>query len=643
MSEIRILSPKLVSQIAAGEVVERPSSVVKELIENSLDAGANSIDIEIDHGGVTRIRVHDNGIGISKKDLSLALERHATSKINTLEDLTKIKSLGFRGEALSSISSVSRLILTSRVDGQIEGWQVYAEGHEMSFTLKPIAHPIGTTVEVFDLFYNTPVRRKFLRTEKTEFNHIDEIIRRIALSRFDVKINLSHNSKLVRQYRSINTKNNIKNEEQYKRRLAIICGDNFTRNSLTLYWVKDDLEIKGWIIRPNLDNNSKFQYYYVNGRIIRDRIINHAIRQAYADVLQEEQNLAYVLYLNIDPNNIDVNVHPTKLEIRFHQSRLVHDFIYQGLINALKKQKNLQQCCQQYDQLIINKTQKINSIVGLQQNSVVKEKLFKSYNVDDCLFIKNNTIGTMSKFNKSNINSLSETDSLYYPNKVEVDNVIFSRERVEFDQKLLNNISERENKNIAISSFSIKQNYTFSKILTIYLKKFALIESYFGIGLLSLIEAKKYLKINQLIPADINKGLKIQPLLMPVKLILEDWEIDTFYRVKILLNKLGFDVNIFDSEIIIHGVSCPLRSQNMVIFFPKLLKYLSQNIFCQLYDLIIWIADQIINKEQVWTITNAMHLLIDFELIYPELIKKPPKKLIQIIDFQSTIAALTNE
>ncbi|WP_312837204.1 DNA mismatch repair endonuclease MutL, partial [Pantoea sp.] len=328
---IQILPPQLANQIAAGEVVERPASVVKELVENSLDAGATRIDVDIEKGGAKLIRIRDNGCGIVKDELAMALARHATSKIASLDDLEAIMSLGFRGEALASISSVSRLTLTSRTAEQNEAWQAYAEGRDMMVTVKPAAHPCGTTLEVLDLFYNTPARRKFLRTEKTEFAHIDEVIRRIALARFDVAISLTHNGKLVRQYRA------VAQEAQRERRLGAICGTTFMAHALRIDWQHGDLSLRGWVADPVGSRQvSDLQYCYVNGRIMRDKLINHAIRQAFQAQLNDDQQPAYVLYLEIDPHQVDVNVHPAKHEVRFHQSRLVHDFIFQGVLSALQ-------------------------------------------------------------------------------------------------------------------------------------------------------------------------------------------------------------------------------------------------------------------------------------------------------------------
>lgn len=332
-SLIHILPPQLANQIAAGEVVERPASVVKELVENSLDAGATLIQIEIEKGGAQLIRIRDNGCGIGKQDLALALARHATSKISSLEDLEAILSLGFRGEALASISSVSRLTLTSRPEYQAEAWQAYAQGREMEVEIQPASHPVGTTIEVANLFFNTPARRKFLRTDKTEFAHIDEVVRRIALAKPTVTFILSHNQKKVRHYKAVSD-NSV---AQQQKRVAAICGEAFIQEAVHLDWQHNELHLYGWIGSPQSARaQNDLNYSYVNGRMMRDKTINHAIRQAYGDQLEKESYPAFVLFLDLDPSIVDVNVHPAKHEVRFHQGRLVHDFIYQGVLNALE-------------------------------------------------------------------------------------------------------------------------------------------------------------------------------------------------------------------------------------------------------------------------------------------------------------------
>ena len=329
-ARIHVLSQRLCNQIAAGEVVERPASVVKELLENSLDAGADRVEIDLEQGGVKLVRVRDNGGGIEKDDLPLALSRHATSKITSLEDLEAIASLGFRGEALASISSVSRLSLVSRTASAHSAWQVQAEGRDMAATLTPAAHPVGTCVEVRDLFFNTPARRKFLRTEATEFQRIEDMVKRVALSRFGVAFTLVHNQRVVHRFEKSET------EGERTRRVAQVCGPAFVENAVHIEFGNNGLHLSGWVSLPTFSRSQQdLQYFYVNGRVIRDKLVAHAIKQAYRDVLFEGRHPAFVLYLELDPALVDVNVHPTKHEVRFRDSRLIHDFLFSALHRAL--------------------------------------------------------------------------------------------------------------------------------------------------------------------------------------------------------------------------------------------------------------------------------------------------------------------
>lgn len=332
MPRINILNPRLANQIAAGEVVERPASVVKELLENSLDAGASRLDIDIEQGGIKLMRVKDNGCGILKDDLALSLSRHATSKISDLEDLENIASLGFRGEALASISSVSRLNLLSKSvdEDDSAGWKVQTEGQSMEARVEPVAHPQGTTVEVRDLFFNTPARKKFLKTEKTEFSRIEEVVKRLALSRFDVQFTLQHNQRVIHQLRA------AKSDVETQRRVSLVCGPAFVDNSVYVDVEAAGLRLWGWVSLPTFSRSqADLQYFYVNGRIIRDKLVTHAVKQAYRDVLFHGRHPAYVLYLELAPSAVDVNVHPTKHEVRFRDSRLVHDFLFSALHKAL--------------------------------------------------------------------------------------------------------------------------------------------------------------------------------------------------------------------------------------------------------------------------------------------------------------------
>ena len=322
---IGALPSVLVNQIAAGEVVERPASVIKELAENSLDAGARRIEIHVEQGGMKRMQVRDDGSGIHHDDLSLALSRHATSKLQSLEELERIASMGFRGEALPSIASVSRLTLTSSASGAQQGHAVTSGGE-----LRPAAHPRGTTVDVRDLFYNTPARRKFLKTEKTEFGHIEQLVRRLSLARYDVAFTLTHNQRPVLQ---LNTADNAAGRQQ---RIARVLGQGFVDNSLAFEQEAAGLRLWGWVGMPTFSRSqADMQHFFVNGRMVRDKLVTHAVRQAYQDVLSHGRQPAYLIYLELDPVMVDVNVHPTKHEVRFREGRLVHDFIFRTLHQVL--------------------------------------------------------------------------------------------------------------------------------------------------------------------------------------------------------------------------------------------------------------------------------------------------------------------
>lgn len=327
---IRTLPPQLINQIAAGEVVERPSSVLKELLENSLDAGCTRVRIELVQGGIKRLRVSDDGSGIPDGELQLALSRHATSKVGSLEDLERVTSLGFRGEALPSIASVSRLTLSSRTGDADQGWMVSGDGGEQIQRPCPVAHPAGTTVEVDDLFFNVPARRKFLRSERTEFTHLQRVLHRLALARPDVGFELRHNQKVTDDLPA------CAQAEGERRRLTAVCGARFVESAVHVSHEGAGLRLQGWLARPVFSRSQPdLQYFYVNGRAIRDKVVTHAVRQAYADVLYHGRHPAYVLFLELDPAAVDVNVHPGKHEVRFRDRRMVHDFLFHTLKHAI--------------------------------------------------------------------------------------------------------------------------------------------------------------------------------------------------------------------------------------------------------------------------------------------------------------------
>jgi DNA mismatch repair protein MutL len=330
LARINRLETQLANQIAAGEVVERPASVIKELLENAIDAGATQIDITIEEGGIGLLQVRDNGSGIHPDDLPLALARHATSKIQGLDDLDAVSSLGFRGEALASIASVSRLSLTSSADDSGLGWCVQSEGRDMVATVTPANHARGTTVTVRDIFFNTPARRKFLKSGPTEFGHIEEVIKRLSLANFHVGLQLQHNGARRWQFKPALT------ELEQLRRVSVLCGLPFIENAIPIDVEVTGLQLSGWLGSPSMARGqADMQYFYVNGRVVRDKVVSHAIRTAYRDVLAPNRHPAFVLFLQLDPSSVDVNVHPTKHEVRFREQRWVHEFLARSIHRGL--------------------------------------------------------------------------------------------------------------------------------------------------------------------------------------------------------------------------------------------------------------------------------------------------------------------
>ena len=497
---IQILPARLANQIAAGEVVERPASVIKELVENSIDAQATSIKIDIDKGGVKTIRIADNGQGIVKEELTLALSRHATSKIKSLNDLEGINSLGFRGEALASISSVSRLTLTSKPQAQAEAWQACAEGRDMDVTVQPAAHPNGTTIEVKDLFFNTPARRKFLRTEKTEFSHIDEVIRRVALANNHVAFVLTHNGKVVRQYRAAN------NENQQRKRVAQICGQRFMEHAIRIDCQHDNMHLSGWLASPEFHRpQNDLCYSYVNDRMMRDKLINHAIRQAYSEFLPADVYPAFVLFLTVDVREVDVNVHPAKHEVRFHQGRYVHDFIYSVCHKGLT------------EQLVTDPLPHINDNVDSQGVAYPSLSTAADYITPLEKIAEPSQQGQVSeRYHRA------ETTSGYKPaNNTHSNSHGPSRQAVSNYQNLLStlhaqgDISDAE---VESQSFNSRQSPDFPcKLFSVVEEQFAIIEIADNIKLLSLYKINQWL-LEQDIALKWQKGLVSQPLLLPVKL-----------------------------------------------------------------------------------------------------------------------------
>lgn len=615
---IQVLPPQLANQIAAGEVVERPASVVKELVENSLDAGATRIDIDIERGGAKLIRIRDNGSGIKKDELALALARHATSKIASLDDLEAIVSLGFRGEALASISSVSRLTLTSRTQEQPEAWQAYAEGRDMDVTVKPAAHPVGTTLEVLDLFYNTPARRKFMRTEKTEFNHIDEIIRRIALARFDVTINLSHNGKMVRQYRAVAV------DGQKERRLGAICGTPFLEQALAIEWQHGDLTLRGWVADPNHTTAAlaEIQYCYVNGRMMRDRLINHAIRQACEDKLGADQQPAFVLYLEIDPHQVDVNVHPAKHEVRFHQSRLVHDFIYQGVLSVLQ---------QQLETSLPLADDEEPAPRPIPENRVAAGR---------------NHFAEPAPARESSAPRYSATGSggsrqtgASWPNAQPG----YQKQQGAIYQQLLQTPAPTHKAAVPETPMAplAGNSQGFGRVLTIVGADCALLECDGHIRLLALPVAERWLRQAQLTPG--QGPVCAQPLLIPLRLKVTAEEKAALQKTQAPLADLGIEFQLDAQHVTIRAVPLPLRQQNLQILIPELIGYLAQQSAFDAGNIAQWIARNLISEHPQWSMAQAITLLVDVERLCPHLVKAPPGGLLQPVDLHSVMNALKHE
>jgi DNA mismatch repair protein MutL len=327
---IRVLPEQLIHQIAAGEVIERPASVLKELIENSIDAGARRVEVEVEEGGVRLCRVRDDGAGIERDELVLALARHATSKITSIDDLERVGTLGFRGEALPSIASVSRMRLVSRKAGAAHAFAIGADNGTVSAP-EPAAHPVGTTVEVRDLFFNVPARRKFLRAERTETQHIARMVERLALSRFEVAFSLTAGRRSLAEYPPSASR------AERERRVAQVVGDEFIANALYVEHESAGCRLTGWLCQPTYARaQPDLQHFYLNGRMLRDRLVASAIRLGYRDVMFHGRHPAFVLFMELDPSQVDVNAHPAKLEVRFRDGRHVHDFLFRSVERALR-------------------------------------------------------------------------------------------------------------------------------------------------------------------------------------------------------------------------------------------------------------------------------------------------------------------
>ncbi|MEH8025930.1 DNA mismatch repair endonuclease MutL [Gallibacterium anatis] len=598
---IQILPPLLANQIAAGEVVERPASVVKELIENSLDAGADKIQIDIEQSGSRLIRIRDNGYGIAKAEIQLSLVRHATSKIATLDDLENILSLGFRGEALASISSVSRLTLTSRTAEQSEAWQVYAQGQEMDTTIVPASHPVGTTVEVENLFFNTPARRKFLRSDKTEFAHIDEVVKRIALAKPTVHFTLTHNGKLIHQYKAANDTNS-----QLKR-LAAICGNDFTEHALRIDWQYEEMHLQGWVAEPRFfRSQNDFNYSYVNGRMMKDKVILHAVRQAYADYLSPDQYPAFVLFLDLDPTLVDVNVHPTKHEVRFHQARLVHDFILQGVANALAQTSEL--FAQNDESTMIVEAEKSQHIA---EPNAHYQPTSNTNNAFPPAFKNNRQAAGENIFNANNrwaSTSSSQNDKAAYRQYEKLLQSAHSDEQISSTSISNNRPNTIESTVIEPSSNLTEQNDEHLKVLTLLPQGYLCLQQQEQLYLLSVQKLQQLHCHLQLQQTDKS----MQALLIPTTFQLDNSQLDTFHQYQAFFSQAGFQIQRYEQRITITQVAMPLRQQNLQQIVMSLLSQTFDD-FSQFIDSVC----QQITFKPISVLADAITLLQETEQLLP--------------------------
>ncbi|EEX35569.1 MULTISPECIES: DNA mismatch repair endonuclease MutL [Vibrio] len=654
---IKILPARLANQIAAGEVVERPASVVKELVENSLDSGATRIDIDIEKGGTKLIRVRDNGKGIAKDELGLALSRHATSKIHSLDDLEAIMSLGFRGEALASISSVARLTLTSRPATQDQAWSAYSEGREMQVKLQPTAHPIGTSVEVLDLFFNTPARRKFLRTEKTEFTHIDELLKRIALSRFDVTINLRHNGKMIKQYRAAKT------QVQEEKRIAAVCGNPFVRNMLKIELEHQGLKLHGWITTPEgARQQSDLQYCYVNGRMMRDKLINHAIRQSYETSLRPEQFATYVLFIEIDPHQVDVNVHPAKHEVRFHQARLVHDFIYQALSDALVQSAQIDKPdinasafhtepvtpeiptpvtadTNPVSESVYRAVEKVPAYPGQQgyeekrqaekERTQVREAAAKSD------WVESRPVPRQKAKPEERYGEPAPSKQEVRAYKELLETPVLSQEAPPIPSEL-----EPVTSALAEPAEAIE---ALGKAVCVTQGQYLLMGDKQGARVVSMAKAE-WLRVNGQL--SLNGGaLKSQPLLVPLSLKLDHQQIEASQQHHATLMQFGIELKSRNSSsLMIMGVPQPLRQQNLQQLIPDLLSYaalISENDQAlppqALSD---WLTNQITQVKSDYTLSEAIQVIAEIEQLWRGNLPLDDRTFVRPVDFSATIAAM---
>ncbi|CAL4325578.1 DNA mismatch repair endonuclease MutL [Buchnera aphidicola] len=582
---IRILPVEIINQIAAGEIIYSPSSVIKELIENSIDSGATKIFVNVEESGLQSISVSDNGSGMDKKNLKIAILQHTTSKISSLNDLANINSLGFRGEALSSITSISRTTLISCTKKNEEAWSLYTEGYNNPLIFKPTSHPVGTSVIVCDLFYNVPVRRKCTKNTKNEFLKIHEIVRRMVLSKNNIDITLKHDNKLIKHYTKID------NINQEKNRLQNVFGFDFVQSLIPIDLKNEFMRVYGWISlskKSSCYNNKR--YHYVNNRIVNNHIIRHAIHQGIKEIFNKNVFYSSIFYVFISNDQIDVNIHPNKSEIKFHQSRLVHGFIYQAIIYAFKKSN--------------------------RKNAVIKST---DWIIDN------------SKISGKN----------YFRKKEEEKNIIFKKKyfkNISNDSKIIK--EERKEmyffkKNVLFNNFYKCFGYLLSLIYDSYL----MVENIKGFALISLPMVERLVFISNIKNTKNNKiKLFILPKFFKVKITSVEYE--SIINNKNILLKFGLNFFITSHFFYLKSIPLILKKQDWKKLFLCFLTYifLKKNITYE--TLLRWFALNIKISKTKWDNFKIMKVLSDMEEFCPIFIKHPPSELFQPINFDEKIRFL---
>jgi DNA mismatch repair protein MutL len=520
-ASIQKLPDNLINQIAAGEVIERPASVVKELLENSIDATASNIGIDIERGGIQRILIRDNGSGIDKQQLTSALTRHATSKITSLGDLQNIHSLGFRGEALPSIASVSRFTLTSNSEQSNQGWTLRNDGGKNQSAIKPAAQSKGTTVEVNDLFFNTPARRKFLRTDKTEYSHCEQVIKRLALAHFHIAFSLRHNQKTIYALPSASS------DEDKVGRLEKLLGKPFVEHAIYVENASEDMKLWGWIASPDYSRpQADMQFQYVNSRHIRDKTISHAVKTAYQDVMYHGRHPAYVLFLEIKPGEVDVNAHPAKHEVRFHNSRAIHNFTRQTIRHAISELRNAQIDSGRFD--------KLADFTSSEQKPV------------------------QSGIPVHALPQLKERMGLYAPHIAEP----------QTDFSVATERHELQNQDTPLLGYAIAQLHGI----------YVLAQNKAGLVLVDMHAAHERVIYEQLKLSRSAENTACQQLLVPLKLTLADSEASLAEQYRETFNSFGFDIDrISDNSIVIRSIPEVLNNADISQLIRDVISDLQNN------------------------------------------------------------------